>query len=723
MTIKTTIFRFLLLFAAVFVSLGCLALNVPDLIEEAGLPAPASVISTNTPLARQSSGVPIPARSSERRENELQDSTEFDALLEDDYSVDEDEYYAEMEAQQTAIAKNREDLPSPLAVKQSAAVFEQVGVMGDGAFSELAFSPDESKFAAGTTSGVITVYSYPEQIELSRFESTSEILSLAWAPDNNLLAYGDNTGRVGVWNAAADTVQFTADIHTDYVRTLAWTSDSRQLASAGDDMTALIWDVATGTVEQTLAQHEDWIRTVAWDLDNQRLVTAGDDGTAIVWDVASGEALQTYTGHNGKWIYYTAWIPNSDLVVSALDSSYFYDEEIQDVLHLWDAKTGDVIATWTLPDTYIEYVGWDALTESIVVVAEAVYFFDGQTLVEKDRSPEITNSWFYHASYLPAARQVSLVVDNSIIVTDPWRGETLVTLQGELSNIEAVAFHPLSAEVLVSGGNSFISAWDLANSEQRRLDVQHTDWVRSMDVNQNNQLVSGGDDLSVVVYDLNSDAELVSVAEHTDWVRAVVWSPDGARFASTGDDGWIYIWDGVSGAVLQEINASENYLMSVAWSADAQYVAATGLDDTVSIWDAGSGELIEKLPDYSSGADAVVWSPTDPNLLAFGSTDLEAFVYDMREKAVVQYFDSTALAPDADGYWSYFTTLEWSPDGNWLAIGGSSSMVALWNTQTWERVSLQTDNTEVNDIAWRADSQALVAGLGNGAVVVWELRE
>ncbi|WP_417678160.1 toll/interleukin-1 receptor domain-containing protein [Roseibium sp.] len=79
---------------------------------------------------------------------------------------------------------------------------------------------------------------------------------------------------------------------------LAISADDRLVATGDRSGVLRVWDISTGKY-QSYEGHKDWIRDAKFTKDGKRIVTASSDGDARVWDLATGES-QHYPVEPGK---------------------------------------------------------------------------------------------------------------------------------------------------------------------------------------------------------------------------------------------------------------------------------------------------------------------------------------------------------------------------------------------------------------------------------------
>ncbi|MCP5103261.1 MAG: hypothetical protein GY950_07780, partial [bacterium] len=70
------------------------------------------------------------------------------------------------------------------------------------------------------------------------------------------------------------------------------------------------------------------------------------------------------------------------------------------------------------------------------------------------------------------------------------------------------------------------------------------------------------------------------------------FSPDNRRVVSGSDDNTLKLWDVESGRLLTTFEGHSNAVYSVAVSPDNKTIVSAGLDNTIKLWDIQTGKLL-----------------------------------------------------------------------------------------------------------------------------------
>ena len=163
---------------------------------------------------------------------------------------------------------------------------------------ELALSASGSLLATGNKSGSVSLWDAQTRQLLHRFESQfgNQVISLAFSPTEPLLAASDFDGHIVLYNTTAmEGVRPPLKAHTFRVMSLAFSPDGRTLASAGEGGGLKLWNVATRQVALTLKGHAGTVCGVAFSRDGNFLASCGADATVRLWSAATLEEADAPT--------------------------------------------------------------------------------------------------------------------------------------------------------------------------------------------------------------------------------------------------------------------------------------------------------------------------------------------------------------------------------------------------------------------------------------------
>jgi WD40 repeat protein len=155
---------------------------------------------------------------------------------------------------------------------------------------------------------------------------------------------------------------------------------------------------------------------------------------------------------------------------------------------------------------------------------------------------------------------------------------------------------------------------------------------------------------------------------------ALAWSPDGSRLAMSNYY-QVYLFDSLSGKKTGECRSPQMrpntryhaQIKDISWSPDGRYIVSTG--DCIEIWDTRTSIQTLRYPRTEEDGDlnAVAWSPTDGRLAS--SSARAVHIWDALNAVQLTSFPHAAVF-----------TLDWSPDGTYLASGGRDCLVRVWRT-------------------------------------------
>ena len=236
-------------------------------------------------------------------------------------------------------------------------------------------------------------------------------------------------------------------------------------------------------------------------------------------------------------------------------------------------------------------------------------------------------------------------------------------------------------------------------------------------------------------------------AQIDDRVIQLAWSPDGATLAAAGVSGPITLFNGGDGTRRHSLSGHTMDTMAISWHRDSRTLASVGQDSKVRLWDTVTGEQDAEMPGGASWVEHVAFSPVGDGLVSAAGrklrlwnrqgdlvreySDASSTITDIKWKpdgsqfAISAYNGVVVYAPDQPEPQYHFVwqgstlTIEWSPDGKYIATGDQDSTVHFWITDTGQDLQMWGYQTKVLELTWSFNSRYLATG-GGTQVVVWD---
>ena len=116
----------------------------------------------------------------------------------------------------------------------------------------------------------------------------SRVYGASFSRDGTLLAAGERSGAIIVWDMKREAPRVTLAGHTDRVYACHITADNRRLVSCSRDRTIRWWDLTTGRELCTI--EGDWgsLESLTLSPDGWALLVIGEDNALRMWDPRAG---------------------------------------------------------------------------------------------------------------------------------------------------------------------------------------------------------------------------------------------------------------------------------------------------------------------------------------------------------------------------------------------------------------------------------------------------
>ena len=282
-------------------------------------------------------------------------------------------------------------------------------------------------------------------------------------------------------------------------------------------------------------------------------------------------------------------------------------------------------------------------------------------------------------------------------------------LVGHGGPVRGVAITPDGARALTASFDYAAMLWDLTAQPPepvKRL-IGHDGPVNDAAFVSNTRAITGSDDGTVALWDLETGEMLSRFEAHDAKVVDVAVSPDGSRAASASWDRTIGLWRLSDGEMLARLKGHTGPVNAVGFSEDGAHLYSGSYDGSIRVWhaDGRSETPIRPIIEYGWGINAMEVLPDEQ--IAFGAQngDVRVINAEGKEIKILAPHEGPALA------------LALSPTEEVLATGGADGAIRLWRTDNWAVGESYTNPTgPVWTIAFKTAGQLYYGGLDDFAI-------
>ncbi|KAH7441245.1 hypothetical protein KP509_03G030600 [Ceratopteris richardii] len=242
--------------------------------------------------------------------------------------------------------------------------------------------------------------------------------------------------------------------HLGWVRSIAFDPGNEWFCTGSADRTIKIWDVGSGQLKLTLTGHIEQVRGLAVSPKFPYMFSAGDDKQVKCWDLEYNKVIRSYHGHLSG-VYCLALHPTLDVLLTGGRDS---------VCRVWDMRTKAQVHALS---------GHENTVCSVITQAT---------------DPQVVTGSH----------------DTTIKLWDLAAGKSMSTLTFHKKSVRALARHPFERSFTSASADN-IKKFKLPKGEfLHNMLAQQRAIVNCLAINEENVLVSGGDDGSIWFWDWRS---------------------------------------------------------------------------------------------------------------------------------------------------------------------------------------------------------------------------
>jgi WD40 repeat protein len=521
----------------------------------------------------------------------------------------------------------------------------------DAAVREISVQPGGNLIAAATGNGKIHILtlSEGERREVSTVETSSPLNVSAISPSGQWLAAGSTTGVITVWDLnSLRTPPGSYPRHKGEIRALSFNPRGNFIVTGASDKTAAVSTRSTGELVMA-AINEDSVEDVAFSPDSSWFVTVSDDNRIRVWDLESGaerlrmlqegDVTEVEISPNGRWIATTGsdetvrlWnaatgaellqIPLEDpgsVLAFSPDSTRLISGDQGGAISIWD------ISAMTAPESYVTFNGLAANVQfspsgNLMAASDArrIWLLNPESVSSQRLSTEDAEGISFRSNLKdvivsPDAKWLGTLTEGGQVTLYGITDSSVRTLRIP-SSVSAIAYSPDSLQLMTGDVTGNVQTWAVSNGSLLQELFQEERGVLGMAASQ--ELLAVGFQDNIVIVDINSQEKLPGIQSPGDH-SLLAFRADGSLLASMNSSGQVNVWEYQNGKFSAAGSFTRAQALSLALHPQESLIAV-GTASEVYLVDFTTGEEIARIPHRDATRD-LAFSP-DGNILATASS-------------------------------------------------------------------------------------------------------
>ena len=574
---------------------------------------------------------------------------------------------------------------------------------------------------------------------------------------------------------------FFPEGHSGGITAIAITDDGKRCVSGSIDKSLRVWDINTGEIIQ-LKGHQDKITAVAITPDGKRCASLSSDYTLRVWDIDSKTCLDCLDFY--PRFERIAMTSKGDRVIAVQASSIFvwnigssekdksYYISVPSLMHFAafpDANKCVCVSGITDPKFLrldLESGKSEELFRPkgklhVIAISDdgkrCLCHYAGNTLAVFDFETgffkELRGSEKLYA--FPIAFNGNKVITlstqrNSVILWD-LESDVYKDYKGLAEDIKILSFTPNGEKCVCGSVEGSLFLLDFKTGSYKKFQG-HIDTISALAISTNGErLVSGSMDCSLRVWDLEVESLYGELIGYNSSIETLNVTPNGERLICGLSSGVFYVWDLDSKTVKRILSEFGRVIGPVAVSTDGEILHVGYRNGTLCNWAIETGEL--KKNKHPKGLSAIVFSQDVKKCAVLFSDNLISILnMETADSKVITKTDSSSvikLAMDMGGnklaavlvdgikVWDLATgdsrfyhreldtliqDVVFTKSGEQLVVLYMGGFVFLWDFESNESTSLETNNVATTPLSCTSDGKKCICGNSSGTLSVWDLK-
>jgi WD40 repeat protein/DNA-binding SARP family transcriptional activator len=322
-------------------------------------------------------------------------------------------------------------------------------------------------------------------------------------------------------------------------------------------------------------------------------------------------------------------------------------------------------------------------------------------------------------------------LDRTVIVWDVQSGRRAHTLQADDAWVIGLGFSPDDDLLYTGGRDRAVRTWDLAGDRRYLARLVHADPVGGVArPDPTGRAVAyvhvepGVPHGRLVFLDLESGrgAAPLQIGALALQHSTGSWHPEGRWFATPSSAGFLRVWDPRSNRLRRQTRPADGPISALDYSPDGRRIVYAELTGRVSMVDADTLEPAGRTIQLDHPVVAVAAGTNGTALALYGGPPASPQFDPQADRwALLDMHAGRILRSEPAGF-TDAQTVDVSPDGHQIAIGGREGKLVILDSQTGEpvRPPVSGHDDGILHLTYNHDGSRVLSSAADGTVNLWD---